>query len=53
MKHIIAVCLSSLALTAAAQTVADSVSRDYGRCVNYDGRQAHDNRLQAMLQVSF
>ena len=30
MKHIIAVCLSSLALTAGAQTVADSVSRDSG-----------------------
>lgn len=29
------------------------VEYDYGRCVNYDGRQAHDNRLQAMLQVSF
>lgn len=29
------------------------VEYDYGRRVNYDGRQAHDNRLQAMLQVSF
>ena len=25
----------------------------YGRRVNYDGTQAHDNRLEAMLQVSF
>lgn len=29
------------------------VEYDYGRRVNYDGSQAHDNRLQAMLQVSF
>lgn len=25
----------------------------YGRRVNYDGTQAHDNRIEAMLQVSF
>ncbi len=25
----------------------------YGRRVNYDGTQAHDNRMQVMLQVSF
>lgn len=25
----------------------------YGRRVNFDGSQAHDNRLEAMLQVSF
>lgn len=25
----------------------------YGRRVNYDGTQAHDNRVEAMLQVSF
>ncbi len=25
----------------------------YGRRVNMDGAQAHDNRLQTMLQVSF
>lgn len=29
------------------------VEYDYGRRVNYSGQQAHDNRLQAMLQVSF
>lgn len=29
------------------------VEYDYGRRVNFDGKQAHDNRLQAMLQVSF
>lgn len=25
----------------------------YGRRMNYDGTQSHDNRLEAMLQVSF
>lgn len=25
----------------------------YGRRVDFDGSQAHDNRVEAMLQVSF